>query len=87
MRKLHKAAVVVALLGSVGFIGAGTATAGGAKDGPKIDVQQHQSCKTHDLNLNLNLDLLDLLDGAVFGEADDNFDATQGGNRCSQSAF
>ncbi|MFJ9414972.1 MULTISPECIES: hypothetical protein [unclassified Streptomyces] len=30
MRKLHKAAVVAAVLGSVSFLGAGTANAGGA---------------------------------------------------------
>ncbi|MBH5336914.1 hypothetical protein IHE55_19950 [Streptomyces pactum] len=87
MRKLHKAAVVVALLGSVGFVGAGTAAANGGKGGPDIDVTQTTNCKTHDLNLNLNLDLLDLLDGAVFGEADDNFTTVQGGNRCHAEAF
>ncbi|MEU2876761.1 hypothetical protein [Streptomyces sp. NPDC007070] len=40
MRKFQKAAVVVALLGSVGFIGAGTAQAHGGDGGQKADTRQ-----------------------------------------------
>ncbi|WP_326752820.1 hypothetical protein OIE73_13605 [Streptomyces hirsutus] len=43
MRKYQKAAVVMAMLGSVGFLGAGVSHAG---DGPKakIDSTQNQIC-------------------------------------------
>lgn len=43
MRKLHKAAVVVAMLGSVGFLGAGVSHAGD-QPGVKIDSEQTQNC-------------------------------------------
>ncbi|MFS4105200.1 hypothetical protein ACWEMW_14720 [Streptomyces sp. NPDC004684] len=42
MRKFQKAAVVVALLGSVGFIGAGAAQAHGGDGGRKADTRQSQ---------------------------------------------
>ncbi|MFI2641796.1 hypothetical protein [Streptomyces sp. NPDC018610] len=45
MRKFQKAAVVVAMLGSVGFIGAGAAQAhGGDGGGLKVDSKQTQTC-------------------------------------------
>lgn len=50
MRKLQRAAVVAAMVGSVGFFGVGTAVAGG---GPDIDVNQKSSCKSHDLNISI----------------------------------
>ncbi|MEV7128125.1 hypothetical protein [Streptomyces sp. NPDC093260] len=42
MRKFQKAAVVVALLGSVGFVGAGAAQAHGGDGGRKADTRQSQ---------------------------------------------
>ncbi|WKX72498.1 hypothetical protein ACQUSR_10570 [Streptomyces sp. P1-3] len=70
MRKLQKAAVVVAMLGSVGFVGAGTAAAGG--HGPDIDVKQHSSCKSHDLNVNVlgGINILGNLLGNLFAEGE-----------------
>ncbi|GAU68793.1 hypothetical protein SSP35_09_00360 [Streptomyces sp. NBRC 110611] len=50
MRKLHKAAVVAAVLGSVGFLGGGTAHADG-KGG--FMMHQGSSCKSHDLNVDV----------------------------------
>ncbi|GAA5059883.1 hypothetical protein [Streptomyces sp. SID10815] len=44
MRKFQKAAVVVAMLGSVGFIGAGAAQAHGGDGGLKVDSKQNQTC-------------------------------------------
>ncbi|GAB1329561.1 hypothetical protein [Streptomyces sp. NPDC093260] len=44
MRKFQKAAVVVAMLGSVGFIGAGAAQAHGGDEGLKVDSKQSQTC-------------------------------------------
>ncbi|MEV5544574.1 hypothetical protein AB0L35_00320 [Streptomyces sp. NPDC052309] len=41
MRKYQKAAVVLAMLGSAGFLGTGVSYAG---DGPKIDSVQSQQC-------------------------------------------
>ncbi|MFF4953170.1 hypothetical protein ACWC2K_35260 [Streptomyces chattanoogensis] len=57
MRKFHKAAVVVAALGSIALLGAGTAHAdggyGGGKQGDKFDVKQGSSCRSHDLNVDV----------------------------------
>ncbi|EFF88336.1 MULTISPECIES: hypothetical protein [unclassified Streptomyces] len=44
MRKFQKAAVVVAMLGSVGFIGAGAAQAHGGDGGLTVDSKQTQTC-------------------------------------------
>ncbi|NEC48349.1 hypothetical protein G3I18_07125 [Actinospica acidiphila] len=43
MRKFQKAAVVVAMLGSVGFLGAGVSHAG-EEPGVKLDNKQATSC-------------------------------------------
>lgn len=70
MRKLQKLAVVAAAVGSLGFVGAGTAVAGG---GPDIDVTQSSQCKSHDANVNVlgNIGVLNGLAGnAVNGEGD-----------------
>lgn len=48
MRKLHKAAVAAAILGSISFIGTGTATAQGG-DG----MHGGGGCKSHDFNIGL----------------------------------
>lgn len=63
MRKIQKAALVAAMLGSLGLIGAGTAAAstsgsGSGHDGKKdknssIKITQSSECKSHDVNLAL----------------------------------
>ncbi|PAZ17243.1 hypothetical protein CLM62_03475 [Streptomyces sp. SA15] len=65
MRKFQKAAVVVAMLGSVSFLGAGVGNAGDGGDKFKFDNKQNQSCGMNegyegligldDLAVNLNL--------------------------------
>ncbi|WP_274560826.1 hypothetical protein [Streptomyces spiramyceticus] len=47
MRKLQKAAVAAAMLGSFSFIAVGTATAQGA------DSMRGGGCKSHDLNVDV----------------------------------
>ncbi|MEV0370492.1 hypothetical protein AB0I10_11780 [Streptomyces sp. NPDC050636] len=58
MRKLRKAAVVVAALGTVGLLGAGAAHADegqqrghGGHGG--LNVKQGSSCRSHDLNVDV----------------------------------
>ncbi|TJZ55804.1 hypothetical protein FCH28_10920 [Streptomyces piniterrae] len=48
MRKLRKAAVVIAALGTVGFLGAGTAHGHGG-----LNAEQGSSCRSHDLNVDV----------------------------------
>ncbi|MGW1958007.1 hypothetical protein ACWCPI_35575 [Streptomyces sp. NPDC001920] len=99
MHKLRKAAVVVVALGSVGLMGAGTATAHGndghgdkGKDGGKVSVLQSSSCKSHDLNLDVlgQVGILNgLLGNALNGEGnaggqDKHLGSTMG---CSNKAF
>ncbi|MER5210542.1 hypothetical protein ABT063_08175 [Streptomyces sp. NPDC002838] len=68
MRKFQKAAVVVAALGSVSFLGAGV---GHAADGDakfKLDNKQNQSCESHELQKGLvNLDDVNVGVGALLG--------------------
>ena len=66
MRKIQKAAVVVAMLGSVGFVGAGTAAASG---GGHLDITQATNCKSHDLNIAAlnNIGVLNGLAGNALG--------------------
>jgi hypothetical protein len=73
MHKLRKAAVLVAAIGSVGLLGAGTANAQGGgdgghggKDGGK-SVLQSSNCKSHDLNVDV-LGQVGVLNG-VLGNA------------------
>ncbi|MFF8590609.1 hypothetical protein ACF061_04060 [Streptomyces sp. NPDC015220] len=67
MRKFQKAAVVVAMLGSVGFIGAGAAQAhGGDEPALKVDSHQSNSCGNDTvqgvLNISrVNVQVLDIL--------------------------
>ena len=90
MRKLQKAAVVVAMLGSVGFIGAGTAV---ANDGPgKIDVTQANECSSHDLNVDIlgNVGLANgVLGNLLLGEGNPGAQTTSVGSTvsCTNSAF
>jgi hypothetical protein len=91
MRKLQKAAVVVAMLGSVGVLGAGTASAHGDEDkGKDISVEQNVTCKTHDLNLNIGNGNDNTSWGGLLGNEGDNGtqDFTAGStNNCSAEAF
>jgi hypothetical protein len=89
MRKLQKVAVVAAMVGAAGFMGAGTAFAGG---GPGIDVDQTVTCKSHDLNLNVlgNISALNgLLGNALNGEGNPGATAQHQGSEmgCSPAAF
>ena len=64
MRKYQKAAVVVAMLGSVSFLGAGVSHAGGG------DNKQNQSCDQNDFQQGLiQLDDVDVNVAAVIGLA------------------
>lgn len=90
MRKLQKAAVVVAMLGSVGFLGAGTAFAGDG--GPDIAVGQANECKSHDLNINIlgNVGLANgVLGNLLGGEGDPGAQSTSLGSTvsCTNTAF
>ena len=92
MRKLQKAAVVVAMLGSVGVLGAGTASAHGGDEGKDkgINVEQNVTCKTHDLNLNIGNGNGNTSWGGLFNNEGDNGtqDFTAGStNNCSAEAF
>ncbi|MFI9047570.1 hypothetical protein [Streptomyces sp. NPDC053427] len=53
MRKLQKAAVLGAVLGSVGSLAAGTAYAHGEAGAHDIGVTQNTSCRTHDMNIDV----------------------------------
>jgi hypothetical protein len=53
MHKLRKAAVLVAALGSVGFLTAGAAHADGRHGGEDVDVMQSTTCRSHDLNVDI----------------------------------
>ncbi|MFH9466480.1 hypothetical protein ACH4LT_04175 [Streptomyces clavifer] len=91
MRKLQKAAVVVAMLGSVGFIGAGTASAGG-HGGPDIDVTQSSVCTSHDANVDVlgNVGVLNgVASNLLNGEGDAGAQSTKLGSTldCSNDAF
>jgi hypothetical protein len=84
MRKLSKLAVVAAMVGSVGVLGAGTAFAdapqgGPMGGGPDISVDQKFNCKSHDLNLNVlgNLSLLNGLGGGLLNGEGDNGETNQ----------
>ncbi|MER6048419.1 hypothetical protein ABT168_13325 [Streptomyces sp. NPDC001793] len=68
MRKLQKAAVLVAILGSVSLLGFGTANAAGGRQGGKGDggfnIRQGSQCRSHDENVNV-LGEVGILDGAL----------------------
>ncbi|MGN9758428.1 hypothetical protein [Streptomyces sp. SD31] len=99
MHKLRKAAVMLVAIGSVGLLGAGTATAQGldghgdkGKGGDKVSVLQSSSCKSHDLNLDIlgQVGILNgLLGNALNGEGnaggqDKHLGSTMG---CNSKAF
>ena len=66
MHKLRKAAVLVAVLGSVGFLTAGAAHADGRHGGGggSVDVLQSTTCRSHDLNVNI-LGQVGILNGVL----------------------
>jgi hypothetical protein len=91
MRKIQKAALVAAMLGSLGFVGAGTAAAYGGEKGPDIDITQSATCKSHDVNIAAlnNIGVLNGLAGNLLGgEGNPGAQAFQQGsqNTCSNSA-
>ncbi|MFF4949738.1 hypothetical protein ACWC2K_10545 [Streptomyces chattanoogensis] len=93
MRKLHKAVVVAAALGSIGILGAGTAYADGGKPaGNKFDIKQGSSCRSHDLNVDI-LGEVGILNGvlgnALNGEGPAGAQSTTLGSSmgCNNSAF
>ncbi|ARF59476.1 hypothetical protein [Streptomyces gilvosporeus] len=90
MHKLRKAAVVAAVLGSVGFLGAGTAHAGG--QGNQFDIKQGSHCRSHDLNVDVlgEVGVLNgLLGNALNGEGNSGGQATPIGSSmgCNNSAL
>lgn len=97
MHKLHKAAVLLAALGSVGILAAGTAHAdgtgrGGGVGGGRFSVQQSTTCRSHDLNIDI-LGAVGLLDGVLGnglnGEGDPAAQSSQLGSKmgCDNRAF
>jgi hypothetical protein len=81
MRKIQKAAVVAAALGSIAFIGAGTAYAGGADD-----IKQANNCKSHDLNVDIlgNVGVANgVLGNLLNGEGDPGAQSTKQGSTVS----
>ncbi len=67
MHKLQKAAVMAVVVGSFGFLGAGTAYADGGRGGTELDIRQSASCRSHDANVDV-LGEVGLLNG-VLGNA------------------
>ncbi|WP_438292690.1 hypothetical protein [Streptomyces sp. HUAS TT7] len=63
MRKLQKAAVAAAMLGTLSLIATGTATAQNAEGGGERGGHGHW-CKTHDLNIDI-LGQVGLLNGLL----------------------
>jgi hypothetical protein len=90
MRKVQTAAVVAAMIGTIGFVGAGTASA--HDGGPGVTVGQSTQCKSHDLNLDV-LGEVGVLNGALGnvlgGEGNPGGQASSLGSSmgCSNSAF
>lgn len=90
MHKLHKAAVMVAAIGSVGLLTAGTAHAGG--EGGSNSVLQSSNCRSHDLNVDV-LGEVGILNGvlgnALNGEGDPGAQATHIGSTmgCDNKAW
>ncbi|ANZ15199.1 hypothetical protein ACH4YO_16710 [Streptomyces noursei] len=92
MRKLYKAAVLAAAIGSVGFLGAGTANADGGMGGGKFDIKQGSQCRSHDLNVDVlgEVGILNgLLGNALNGEGSPGAQSTHMGSSmgCNNSAF
>ncbi|MFD7343416.1 hypothetical protein ACFW7L_10435 [Streptomyces pharetrae] len=89
MRKIRKAAVLVAALGSIGFLGAGAAHAGG---GDGFEVNQSSVCRSHDANVDVlgNVGILNGVAGNLLnGEGDPGAQSTELGSEmgCNNSVF
>ncbi|MFI9047576.1 hypothetical protein [Streptomyces sp. NPDC053427] len=96
MRKLRKAAVVLAALGSVALLGAGTAHADGGKEswksGIQFDIKQGSSCRSHDTNVDIlgEVGIANGLGGNLLGgEGSPGAQSTTLGSSmgCNNSAF
>ncbi|UQA95036.1 hypothetical protein [Streptomyces halobius] len=94
MRKLRKAAIVVAALGSMGVLGAGTAHADGHGGGKhqmgSLMVKQGNHCRSHDTNVDIlgEVGILNgLLANALGGEGSPGAQSTSMGSTmgCSNS--
>ncbi|MBT2506589.1 hypothetical protein J7I98_11915 [Streptomyces sp. ISL-98] len=96
MHKLRKAAVLVAALGSVGLLSAGTAHAdggwGSGKGGNGFNIVQSSTCRSHDTNLDVlgQVGILNGLGGNLLnGEGNAGAQQTHMGSTmgCNNSAF
>ncbi|MEU8975646.1 hypothetical protein BIV25_14450 [Streptomyces sp. MUSC 14] len=93
MHKLRNAAVLVATLGSVGLMTAGTAHAGGeGGHGDGFNIQQSSTCRSHDLNLDVlgEVGILNgLLGNALNGEGNPGAQQSHLGSTmgCNNSAL
>ena len=96
MHKLRKAAVLVAALGSLGMLAAGTAQAHdgghGGKGGDRFNIGQSTTCRSHDLNLDIlgQVGILNgLLGNGLNGEGNPGSQQTSLGSSmgCNNSAF
>ncbi|MGP3982710.1 hypothetical protein [Streptomyces sp. KR80] len=78
MRKLQKVAVVAAMVGSAGFVGAGPAAADDVNNGPEFDVKQTVSCQGHDTNTGIisNIGVLNGNISGLFGNEGDTGNTT-----------
>jgi len=90
MSKIRKVAVVAAMLGTIGFAGAGTAFAG--EHGGDLAITQSATCKSHDLNVDVlgEVGILNgLLGNALNGEGNPGGQATSLGSTqgCNNSAL
>ncbi|EST25606.1 hypothetical protein [Streptomyces roseochromogenus] len=83
MHKLHKTAVLVAAIGSVGLLASGPAYAGGEGGGGGSSAMQSANCRSHDLNLDV-IGELGILNGAlgnaINGEGDPGAQSTHIGS-------
>ncbi|KIZ18864.1 hypothetical protein [Streptomyces natalensis] len=100
MSKLRKAAVVAALLGSVGFLGASSALAdgmgggmgGGKSGGATFDIKQTTQCQSRDTNVDIlgEVGIANGLGGNLLnGEGNSGSQSTNIGSSmgCNNSAF
>jgi len=92
MHQLRKAAVLVAALGSVGFLTVGAAHADGRQGGGGVDVLQSTTCRSHDLNLDVlgSVGLINgLLGNGLNGEGNSGAQETSLGSDmgCNNGAF
>ncbi|MEU7637999.1 MULTISPECIES: hypothetical protein [unclassified Streptomyces] len=90
MRKLHKAAVVAAVLGGVSILGVGTATADGG--GNRFDIRQSSMCRSHDTNVDIlgEVGIANGLGGNLLGgEGSPGAQSTHMGSKmgCNNGAF